>query len=50
MLFRSLDFGENGYISFTEDSSPNFLSEEMTVKEFSETDINEDMQMGGMQL
>lgn len=50
LMKELLDFGENGYISFTEDSSPNFLSEEMTVKEFSETDINEDMQMGGMQL
>ena len=47
-----LDFGESGHISFTEDSSPNFLSEEMTMKEFAKTDMeeNERMQTGGMQL
>lgn len=52
LMKELLDFGESGYISFTDDSSPNFLSEEMTPKEFAETDIDEDegMQMGGMQL
>lgn len=50
LMKELLDFGENGAISFTEDSSPNFLSEEMTVKEFAEMDMDEDkeMQMGGM--
>lgn len=47
-----INFGKQGYISFTEDTEPNFLSEEMTIKEFAETDMDEDteMQMGGMQL
>lgn len=50
LMRELLDFGESGAISFTEDSSPNFLSEEMTVKEFIEADMNEneEMQMGGM--
>lgn len=52
LMKELLDFGESGAISFTEDSSPNFLSEEMTVKEFAKTDMNENetQQMGGMQL
>lgn len=52
LLKELLDFGESGCIYFTEDSSPNFLSEEMTIKEFAEADVdeNEKMQMGEMQL
>lgn len=52
LMKELLDFGESGVISFTEESSPNFLSEEMTIKEFAETDMdeNETQQMGGMQL
>ncbi len=52
LMKELLDFGESGAISFTEDSSPNFLSEEMSVKEFAEMDIDEDetQQMRGMQL
>ena len=52
LMKKLLDFGESGCICFTEESSPNFLSEEMTAKEFAETDMNEneEMQMGGMQL
>ena len=52
LIKELLDFGESGAISFTEDSSPNFLSEEMSVKEFAEMDIDEDetQQMRGMQL
>lgn len=52
LMKELLDFGERGCIYFTEDSSPNFLSEEMTAKEFAEADMeeNEDMQMGGMQI
>lgn len=52
LMKELLDFGESGVIFFTEDSSPNFLSEEMTIKEFSETDMDEDkeIQIRGMQL
>lgn len=50
LMKELLDFGESGAIYFTEDSSPNFLSEEMTVKDFAEAnmDENEGIQMGGM--
>lgn len=52
LMKEALDFGEKGYISFTEDSSPNFLSNEMTAGEFAETDLDEDekMRMGGIGL
>ncbi len=42
-----IDFGEAGYISFDDDSSPNFLGEEMTAEEFANTDFsqNEGMKM-----
>lgn len=52
LMKELLDFGEGGYISFTEDSSPNFLSKEMSVREFAQMDMeeNERMQTGGMQL
>lgn len=47
-------FGEEGYIAFDDDSSPNFLGNEMSVEEFLNTDfsLNEDesQMMGGMQL
>ena len=33
-----LDFGEKGYISFTEDTEPNFTGEEQTLGEFLHTD------------
>lgn len=49
-----IDFGEQGYISFTEDTAPNFMGEEMTFGEymqgkFEETQ-GESQQSGGMQL
>ncbi len=52
LIKELLDFGESGAIFFTKDSSPNFLSEEMTIKEFAETDMDKDeeMQIGGMLL
>lgn len=52
LMKEILDFGESEAIYFTEDSSPNFLSEEMTIKEFAEAnmDEDEDLQIGGMQL
>lgn len=46
-----IDFGTDGYIELDEDSSPNFLSEEMTVEEFSATDFSEEYdQTGGITL
>ena len=47
-----IDFGEQGYIAFTEDTEPNFMSEEMTFGEYirSEFEQNESQQIGGMQL
>lgn len=52
LMKELLDFGESEAIYFTEDSSPNFLSEEMTAKEFAKADMdeNEGLQMGGMQI
>ena len=49
-----LDFGENGYIPFTEDTEPNFLSEDLTIAEymngeFEQSDSHEQT-AGGMQL
>lgn len=47
-------FGEEGYIAFDDDSSPNFLGDEMSVEEFQNTDFSQDedesQTMGGMQL
>lgn len=40
-----IDFGKQGYISFTKDTEPNFLSEEMTIKEFAEMDMDEGLEM-----
>ena len=49
-----LDFGERGYISLTEDTEPNFLSEDLTIAEymngeFEQSDSHEQT-AGGMQL
>ena len=49
-----LDFGDKGYISLTEDTEPNFLSEDLTIAEymngeFEQSDSNEQT-AGGMQL
>ena len=49
-----LDFGDEGYISFTEDTEPNFLSEDLTIAEymngeFEQSDSHEQT-VGGMQL
>ena len=47
-------FGEEGYIEFDDDSSPNFLGDEMSVEEFLNTDFSQDedesQTMGGMRL
>lgn len=49
-----IEFGEEGYIAFDDDTSPNFLGDEMTLEEFMNTDFTEDenesQTMGGMQL
>ena len=47
-------FGEQGYISFTEDTEPNFIGNKLTIGEyirgeFEQTE-NESQQIGGMQL
>ena len=49
-----LDFGEKGYIPFSEDTEPNFLSEDLTIAEymngeFEQSDSHE-LTAGGMQL
>lgn len=58
LLKAPLSFGSEGYITFDEDTSPNFLGYELTPKEFMDTDFtqteDEDMdetqtmQMGGI--
>jgi len=49
-----IDFGEQGYISFTEDTAPNFMGEEMTFGEYMQGEFEEtqgeSQQSGGMQL
>ena len=58
LMRELLDFREQGYLSFTDDTSPNFLGYDLTPREFMETDIaQEDMQpeesgqeLGGMNL
>lgn len=42
-----IDFGEQGYISFTDDTSPNFLGEHITLRQFMDGDFEQD---GGMNL
>lgn len=49
-----IDFSEQGYISFTEDTAPNFMGEEMTFGEYMQGEFEEtqgeSQQSGGMQL
>lgn len=49
-----IDFGEQGYIAFTEDTEPNFMSENMSFGEYMRGEFdqseNESQQIGGMQL
>lgn len=47
-----IDFGEQGYIDFTEETAPNFIGEELTVREYmrSEFEQAESQQIGGMRL
>lgn len=57
LMRELLDFREQGYLSFTDDTSPNFLGYDLTPKEFMETDFTQEdgqeeneQQLGGMQL
>ena len=45
LVKQPIDFGEKGYIEFSEDTSPNFLGETMTVEEFANMDFTEDERM-----
>lgn len=49
-----IDFGKEGYISFTEHTEPNFIGTDLTIGEYMrgefELDETESQQMGGMQL
>lgn len=49
-----LDFGEKGYIPFSEDTEPNFLSEDLTIAEYMngefELSDSHEQTAGGMQL
>lgn len=42
---EALDFGENGYISFTEDTEPNFTGEEQTLGEFLRSDAPQESEV-----
>lgn len=42
-----IDFGEQGYVSFTDDTSPNFLGQQLTLREFMDGDFEHE---GGMKL
>ena len=58
LMRELLDFREQGYLSFTDDTSPNFLGYDLTPREFMETDFTQDegqeekneQKLGGMQL
>lgn len=47
-----IDFGERGYIAFTDDTSPNFLGNQLTFREFISGDFeqSEDLNPGGIKL
>lgn len=51
---KPIDFGEQGYISFTDDTAPNFIGNELTVGEYMRGEFeqgeNESQQIGGIQL
>lgn len=58
LMRELLDFREQGYLSFTDDTSPNFLGYDLTPREFMVTDFTQEdepveennMQLGGMNL
>lgn len=49
-----INFGEQGYIAFNDDTSPNFLGEHMSIEEFADADFSQDedetQQIGGIQI
>lgn len=50
LMKEILDFGESGYISFEEDTDPNFTGLSMTPQEFADEELDENQEFGGMQL
>lgn len=58
LMRELLDFREQGYLSFTDDTSPNFLGYDLTPREFMKTDFSQEdeqaeennMQLGGLNL
>ena len=42
LVKQPIDFGDKRYIEFTEETSPNFLGEDMTVVEFDNTDFTDE--------
>lgn len=50
LMKEILDFGESGYISFEEDTDPNFTGYTMTPQEFADEELEENQEFGGMQL
>lgn len=54
LMRELLDFREKGYLSFIDDTSPNFLGYDLTPREFMETEPSQEeeneQQFGGMQL
>ena len=49
LVKEPIDFGEDGYLTISDDDAPNFLGEDMTVDEFMKADFSEEEGMG-MQL
>ena len=49
LVKEPIDFGEDGYLTISDDDAPNFLGEDMTVDEFMKVDFSEEEGMG-MQL
>lgn len=45
LMKEPLDFSKKGYLSLTDDTSPNFLSEDMTPKEFTQMKLDEEKSM-----
>ena len=42
LVKQPIDFGENGYITISDNDAPNFLGEDMTVDEFMKADFSEE--------
>ena len=52
LVKEPIDFGEDGYITISDDDAPNFLGEDMTIEEFANTDFSkeETMDQNGMEM